>query len=184
MKKNKKQKDSSKKWYFLSLVVLIYGFVSWYAPEKSLPILISFIKLLGQIAPIFLIIYIIMVLTNLYINNEKLRKHMGDDAGLKGWIISILAGIVSMGSIYVWYPLLKDLQQKGVKDKFIVTFLYNRGVKLQWLPVLLLYFGWVYAITLLIVMIIFSVFQGIITEKLINTFDKPKYNRLIKKQVE
>ena len=80
-------------------------------------------------------------------------------------------------AIYVWYPLLKDLQQKGVKDKFIVTFLYNRGIKLQWLPVLLIYFGWVYATTLLIVMAVFSVFQGFITEKLINAFDKPPFNK-------
>ena len=177
MKKNNKQKDSSKKWYFLISVLLIYGIVSLYAPEKSLPILISFFNLLVQILPIFLIIYVIMTLTNLFVNNEKLRKHLGDDAGIKGWIIAILAGIVSMGSIYVWYPLLKDLQQKGVKDKFIVTFLYNRGIKLQWLPVLLIYFGWVYVTTLLIVMAVFSVFQGFITEKLINAFDKPPFNK-------
>ena len=119
-----------------------------------------------------------MTLTNLYIDNDKLRKHLGEDAGIKGWVISILAGIVSMGSIYVWYPLLTDLQQKGVKDKFIVTFLYNRGIKLQWLPVLLIYFGWAYAITLLLVMVVFSVFQGIITEKLINSFDKPSSDTL------
>lgn len=176
MKKNKK--EDYKKWYFLSSVVIIYGLVSLYAPEKSLPILVSFFKLLGQILPIFLIIYVLMTLTNLYINNDKLRKHLGEDAGIKGWVISILAGIVSMGSIYVWYPLLTDLQQKGVKDKFIVTFLYNRGIKLQWLPVLLIYFGWAYAITLLLVMVVFSVFQGIITEKLINSFDKPSSDTL------
>ena len=176
MKKNKK--EDYKKWYFLSSVVIIYGLVSLYAPEKSLPILVSFFKLLGQILPIFLIIYVLMTLTNLYIDNDKLRKHLGEDAGIKGWVISILAGIVSMGSIYVWYPLLTDLQQKGVKDKFIVTFLYNRGIKLQWLPVLLIYFGWAYAITLLLVMVVFSVFQGIITEKLINSFDKPSSDTL------
>lgn len=176
MKKNKK--EDYKKWYFLSSVVIIYGLVSLYAPEKSLPILVSFFKLLGQILPIFLVIYVLMTLTNLYINNDKLRKHLGEDAGIKGWVISILAGIVSMGSIYVWYPLLTDLQQKGVKDKFIVTFLYNRGIKLQWLPVLLIYFGWAYAITLLLVMVVFSVFQGIITEKLINSFDKPSSDTL------
>lgn len=106
---------------------------------------------------------------------------MGEDAGFKGWMIAIVAGIISMGSIYVWYPLLKDLQEKGVKDKFIVTFLYNRGVKLQWMPILLLYFGWIYSVTLLVVMSVMSVFQGIITEKLM-TCCSDKNQKILDKQ--
>ncbi|RUT79319.1 hypothetical protein [Ancylomarina longa] len=168
MGKIKKSKNTLTKWYFFILVLLIYSSISVFSPDKIMPILHSFIQILIQIIPVFLIVYFILFLTNLYINNKILQKYMGEDAGIKGWIISIIAGIISMGSIYAWYPLLKDLQSKGVKNKFIVTFLYNRGIKLQWLPVLILYFGWVYSITLLIVMAILSVFQGIITEKLIS----------------
>lgn len=167
MVKTNQSKSPLKKWYFLILVVLIYGVVSFSEPNKFMPILHSFIKILGQILPVFLIVYLIIVLTNLYLNNKILQKYMGEDAGIKGWLIAILAGIVSMGSIYAWYPLLSDIQNKGVKDRFIVTFLYNRGIKLQWLPILLLYFGALYSITLLVVMAVISVFQGIITEKLI-----------------
>lgn len=93
---------------------------------------------------------------------------MGEDAGVKAWAIVVIAGIISMGSIYAWYPLLQDLKERGVKDRFLVTFLYNRGIKLQWLPILLLYFGWVYSLTLLIVMAVISVFQGIIVERLVD----------------
>ncbi len=168
MNKSKKQKKSYKNWYFLLSVLIIYAIISFIVPDKSMLIVISYIKLLEEIAPIFVIVYLIMLLINLYIDNEKLQKYMGDDAGFKGWLITILAGILSIGSIYIWYPLLKDLQKKGVKNKFIVSFIYNRGIKLQWLPILLLYFGWIYSITLLLVMAILSVFQGIITEKLID----------------
>ena len=139
-----------------------------------MPILNSFYNLLLQIAPIFILVYFIMFLANLVINNKGLQKYMGEDAGIRGWIISIVAGIISMGSIYAWYPLLKDLQARGVKNKFLVAFLYNRGIKLQWLPVLLLYFGWTYSITLLIVMAVMSVFQGVIVEKLIHLSDVRK----------
>ena len=169
MAKMNKQKQALKKWYFLIAVLLIYGSVSFFTPEKAMPVLKTFLNILGQIAPVFLIVYAILVLTNIYVDNKKLRKYMGDDAGFRGWMISIVAGVISMGSIYVWYPLLKDLQDKGVKDKFIVTFLYNRGIKLQWLPILLLYFGWAYSVTLLVVMSVMSVFQGLITEKLIES---------------
>ena len=172
--KSKKTKKALTKWYFLIVVLLIYISISFFVPEKMMPILNSFSDLLLQIAPIFILVYFIMFLANLFINNKGLQKYMGEDAGIKGWLISILAGIISMGSIYAWYPLLKDLQARGVKDKFLVAFLYNRGIKLQWLPVLLLYFGWTYSITLLIVMAIMSIFQGIITEKLIHMSDVRK----------
>ncbi len=157
---------------FLIAVSIIFSSIWFFAPEKIMPILNSFSDLLLHIAPIFILVYFIMFLANLVINNKGLQKYMGEDAGIKGWLISILAGVISMGSIYAWYPLLKDLQSRGVKDKFLVAFLYNRGIKLQWLPVLLLYFGWTYSITLLVVMAIMSIFQGIITEKLIRLSER------------
>lgn len=179
MRNNKKNKF--KKWYLPIAVLLIYGAIVLFNPDKAKPILIAFVKVLKQIAPNLLVVYAILVLTNMYVNNKQIRKHMGDDAGYKGWAISIVAGIISMGSIYVWYPLLKDLQDKGVKDKFIAAFLYNRGIKLQWLPILLLYFGWTYSITLIVVMVVISVFQGIITEKLIVSCCNSKSKSLARK---
>ena len=170
-KKSKKPKQGLAKWYFPLVVLGVYISVYFFAPEKMTPILNSFYSLLVQIAPVFILVYTIMFLANLFIDNKGIQKYMGEDAGIKGWIISVLAGIISMGSIYAWYPLLKDLQSRGVKDKFLVVFLYNRGIKLQWLPVLLLYFDWVYSITLLMVMAVMSIFQGIITEKLIHLSD-------------
>ncbi len=162
----KQQKKSNKQWIFALVVLSIYASVYFFAPEKVLPIWVSFWKIIRQIAPILLVVYLIMLLTNYFVDNQRLQKYMSENAGYKAWGVSILAGIISVGPIYIWYPLLKDLQNKGVKDKYLATFLYNRGIKLQWLPVLLLYFGWKYAVVLLIVMTILSVFQGMLTEKL------------------
>jgi len=67
---------------------------------------------------------------------------------------------------------MKNLQEKGIQNKFLSTFLYNRGIKLQWAPLLIVYFGWTFSLTLLTVMAIFSIPQGIITEKLINKSGK------------
>ena len=166
-------KDSAKtdkkmgKWYFLIIVVVIYLAIYFFLPDKMMPILNFYVKLILQILPIFLLVYAIMVLTNYFVNNKILQKYLGEEAGIKGWVISIITGIISMGPVYMWYPLMKDLQNKGIKNRFLVTFLYNRGIKLQWLPLLIQFFGWTFSLTLLIVMAIFSVPQGIITEKLI-----------------
>lgn len=168
-KKQVKPKKSSAKWYFLSVVVSAYLPVYFISSDKAGLIFNFFIKLLWQILPVFLLVYVIMLLTNYFIDNKTLQRLMGEEAGGKGWVISIITGIISAGPVYAWYPLMKDLQTKGIKDKFLATFLYNRGIKLQWAPMLIALFGWKYSVTLLIVMGALSVPQGIITGKLVNS---------------
>jgi uncharacterized membrane protein YraQ (UPF0718 family) len=71
-----------------------------------------------------------------------------------------------MGSIYLWYPLLKELSEKGMKKGLIATFLYNRAVKIPLLPLMVYYFGWLFTLFLTLYMIIFSVFLGIIMDRI------------------
>ena len=166
--KTKNKKNKYLKWYFLLSVIILYLILLIFSLEKTKLVTAYFIKLLIQIIPIFIFVYILMFLTNYFVDNNFLKKHMGEDAGIKGWLIAIIAGILSVGPIYAWYPLMKDLQKKGVKNRFLAAFLYNRGIKLQWLPMLIVYFGWVFSAVLLIVMAVFSILQGITTEKLSN----------------
>ena len=162
-----KIKKSNGKWYFLVIVLVLLLSIFLVDPDKIQPILGLYTKTLLQIAPIFVLVYVIMLLTNYFVNNDALQKHLGEDAGFKAWLIAIVSGMLSMGPVYMWYPLMHDLQAKGVKDKFIATFLYNRGIKLQWLPMLILYFGLKYSLIVLLVMTILSIPQGILTEKMI-----------------
>jgi len=167
MAEKKDNKSSNGIWIFLGLVLALFVVITFIYPNKMEPILLMFKNLMLQILPILVLVYIIMLLTNYFVNNDKLKKYMGEDAGIKGWMISIVSGVLSVGPIYMWYPLMKDLQTKGVKNKFLITFLYNRGIKLQWLPMLIFYFGLKYSLTLLIVMAVMSIPLGIIADKLI-----------------
>ncbi len=153
------------KWIFFIAVVMLYLLSYLISKKKFFLISDLFIKLIIQIMPVFLLVYVLMVSVNYFVNNEQLQKLMKNQSGIKIWLIAIVSGILSIGPIYMWYPLMKELQKSGVKNRFIATFLYNRGIKLQWLPMLILYFGWKYSATLLIIMAICSIPQGIITEK-------------------
>ena len=115
-----------------------------------------------------------MVLINYFVKPKKLVQYLGKNAGLKGWIISIISGIISTGPIYMWYPLLNELQKKGIRNAYIVAFLYNRAIKPALLPLLILYFGLTYTIVLTIVMIIISILQGIIVEKFVGVVKNEK----------
>lgn len=153
-------------WYFLGVVVLIYFIILLVNLKAFMSSLIFFKNILITVLPVLFLIFILMALTNYFVKPKFLIKYLGKNSGIKGWIISIIAGIISSGPIYMWYPLLNDLQKQGVKSGLIATFLYNRAVKIPLLPLLIFYFGIIYSLVLMFVMIIVSVLQGIIIEKI------------------
>ena len=79
----------------------------------------------------------------------------------------IVAGILSTGPIYVWYPLLAEFKEKGVGYGYMATFLYNRAIKIPLLPVAVLYFGIKYVVVLTALMVLFSVIQGVLIDRLV-----------------
>jgi len=166
-REEKVERKNNGKWYFLVGVILLLLVILVIDATKISPILKVFNKLIVQILPVLLLVYFVMLLTNYFVDNKKLKKDMSEDTGFKGLAIAIIAGIISVGPIYIWYPLMQDLQSKGVSNKYLAIFLYNRGIKIQWLPMLILYFGLSYSITLMFMMALVSIPQGILTEKLI-----------------
>lgn len=161
-------------WWFLLITAVISIIVFLFKPEVLLPSLIFFLDILKKIIPIFIFIFILLVLVNYLVKQEWLVKHMGKGSGWKGWLFALIGGIVSTGPIYMWYPLLNDLQKKGVRNGLMATFLYNRAIKPALLPLMVFYFGVAYVIILTVVMLIISLLQGIIVEKIVNT-DKNKH---------
>ena len=79
---------------------------------------------------------------------------------MAGKFISASAGIISVGPIYAWYPLLKDLKEKGAANDLIAIFLNNRAIKPFLLPVMISYFGWLYVLILTIFTVLGSLFVG------------------------
>lgn len=162
----KQKKNKNKAWLFLLIVLIIYLIIGIIKQEILMPAIQFFLSVIIKIIPIFILVFLLMILTNYFTNQKYIIRHLGKDSGLRGWLLSIGAGLISTGPIFVWYPLLKDLQKLGVKKRFIAAFLYSRAVKPVLIPLLILYFGLLYTIVLIVVMIIMSVFQGLVVEKL------------------
>jgi len=62
------------------------------------------------------------------------------EKGIKKWIFVIIGGVLSTGAIYMWYPFLADLKDKGLNYGLISCFLYNRAIKIPLLPLMVFYF--------------------------------------------
>ncbi len=157
-------------WYFLLIVILSYLFLFIFHPEIYHSCLEFFAKIISEILPIFVLIFVLMVITNLLFDSKFISKHIQKEKGIGKWIFVVMGGILSTGPIYMWYPLLANLKEKGLSQGLIATFLYNRAIKLPFLPLMIFYFGVKYVLVLGLVMIFLSVIQG----KIINKFMEVK----------
>jgi len=156
--------------FFPLTTLVIYGVVIALTPEKALLALKNSMNvLLRMMIPLFFI-FILMVMINLFLKPAKVAKYLGKGSGIKAMLLSAGAGIISAGPIYAWYPLLKDLRDKGAANSLIAIFLYNRSVKPFLLPIMIAYFGWIYVVILTIMTVLASFAMGY----LINVFpEKP-----------
>ncbi len=160
-------KQVRKSWYYLIIVLLVYFSLFFIDKQLFLQTYQFFYNIIIKIIPVLIVIFSLMAMINYSFKPEKIIKYLGRESGIKGWLIAIGGGIISHGPIYMWYPLMADLKNKGMRIGLIAAFLYNRAIKIPLLPFMVLYFSWQYVLTLTVVMVLVSVIQGLLVEKII-----------------
>jgi uncharacterized membrane protein YraQ (UPF0718 family) len=167
MKEEKVAPKLGGRWKFLLLMLGTYLTVGWLDPALAIVALTGFKGMFLKVLPILGLVFAALLLVNLLLNPERIRKHLGREAGLKGWFYAVLGGILISGPPYVLYPMLGEFKKHGVGNELLAVFLYNRNVKIPFLPVMSYYFGLRYTIIVSLLIILFSVLNGLLVGKLV-----------------
>lgn len=154
---------------FLLVVIGLYTLAFLVDANLALNALSFATKLFHRLIPVLLLIFTLIFLSTLLVKPDWVRANVGKDSGLRGWVIAVIGGILSVGPIYAWYALLKDLKTKGMRTALIAVFLYNRGIKLPLLPLMIHYFGITYTLVLATYMTLFSLLSGNFVEKMVES---------------
>ena len=163
-------KETSYGVYFLGAIVLLYLILFLFEPGDIQKSLKASGHVLIQICPVLFSIILLMGTMNYFVNPRTVSKYVGKGSGIKGWFLAICTGILSHGPIYVWYPLLRNLRNQGMKSGLIAVFLYNRAIKIPLLPLMVHYFGIPFFVILTGYMIIGSIAEGHIVEMIEGRF--------------
>ena len=155
------------KWWLLIFVACLYGGLAIIDTTLFQESLTFFWQTFTQILPIVIVVFGLMFVFNLFVTTDMLVTHLGHSKKIRGWVIAIVSGIISSGPIYMWFPLLSDLREKGVKDSFLAAFLYSRSIKLPLLPMMIYYFGLAFTVVISSYIIIFSVINGIVVRQIL-----------------
>jgi hypothetical protein len=133
---------SSFKGMFFLLVAGLYLAFWWTAPETTVTAVhISFNVFSRLLLPFFLV-FCFMVALNLFLTPPQFEKIAQNGAGRKQTFFAAVAGILSTGPIFAWYPMLKGLRERGAAPSLMAVFLVNRAVKPALLPMMISLFGW------------------------------------------
>jgi len=154
--------------FFPTFILAIYGALFTVNPDKAIEALGSSGKIFLHIAAPVTLVFGIIVVINLFLKPNHVARFLGRESGIKGMVFSAIGGIISMGPIYAWYPLLKELRKTGAANSLIAVFLGNRAVKPFLLPIMISYFGWVYVALLTL----FTVSGSLAVGYLVNTLAK------------
>jgi uncharacterized membrane protein YraQ (UPF0718 family) len=154
-------------YVFLIIAIVAYIFLLFVKNDLFFQSIKSFWSLSVEVFPVILVVFLCIFLTNIFIDEKKIGRYFGEKSGWASWALAIVLGILSAGPIYVWYPLLADLRDKGMENSYIAVFLYNRAIKPQLLPMMIYYFGVLFVAVLTFYMIIASIINGIIVNKIV-----------------
>ncbi len=152
---------------FLGAVILIYLILLIFNFAFFVASLDKFIILIIKILPSILGAFILIFVFNYILSDRKIKKYLTGKLNWQKYFLTVGLGILSSGPIYAWYPFLADLKEQGFKNSLITIFLYNRAIKLPFITVLIYYFSLKFVILTTVLMIIFSVTNGMIMDKIV-----------------
>jgi len=145
---------------FLMVVLAVYLMVVLLDFSAAREALSNFLLMFVKIIPILAVVFIVMVLVNLYFTKERVAKYLGAESGVKGWLYAVISGALVSGPPYILFPLLGELKRHGMKNSLVAVFLYNRNVKIPFLPAMIYYFGFNFTVISSLYIIVFSILSG------------------------
>ncbi len=157
------------RWWFLAFVIALFALCAVLAPELAARALAHAGQALRHMLPVLALVFVLMFVFDLLLSPPRIAQQLGRPGGARGWLIALVAGILSAGPIYAWYPLLAELRAKGMRASTAAVFLYARAIKLPLLPLLFHYFGTGYSVVLSLYLAVFALLSGFIMERLART---------------
>lgn len=145
------------------LLFVLIGYLAgfWLAPDRTRAALNRAVHIVSHLAFPLTLVFLVLVLTNRFLRPEVVGRLLGRGSGVRGLALAALGGVLSHGPIFAWYPLLRDLRDRGAGNAAVAVFLCNRaGVKPFLLPVMVGYFGWPFVACLTGLGVVGAVFAG------------------------
>ena len=83
----------------------------------------QFVSVFWSMIKILPCAFILIALFEKWCHRDTVVKHLGSNSGMKGYFLALLLGSMTIGGLFVAFPLAYSLQRKGASLKVIFSFL-------------------------------------------------------------
>lgn len=161
-----------KNWLNLSIIIAFAVFVAVsfsidYNPGKSI-FKEQFYSFFREMILFLPIMFILIGLGDVWVNREKVEKHIGKDSGLKGIILVIFLSMAQAGPLYGAFPVTYLLWKKGASIRNI--FIYIGAfctIKIPMLTFEIGFLGWKFSLLRTLFSLPVIIIIGVVMEKLL-----------------
>jgi len=175
MNETKKQQHHKKGWgeliksavIYIVLAIVVWGITSILSPSGGAEVTKTVAKTFKDVLSIIFAIFILIGLIQVWLTPEQISKVLGKEAGWKGLALSATLPMILGGSLFVIFPLLKTLREKGARTSSVVAFLFAWSAKAPLLPLEIKFLGWHFAVLRIVLIPILAIVGGLISEWLI-----------------
>jgi len=115
-------------WYFLLLCVLLVLLAYCFNNSSGIASGKQFFSIFWNMVKILPCAFILIALFEKWCHRDTVVKHLGDNCGITGYFWALLLGSMTIGGLFVAFPLAYTLHRKGASLKIIFSFLGFAGV--------------------------------------------------------
>lgn len=72
--------------------------------------------------------FILIGLFEVWVSRETVITHLGENSGIKAYLLALLLAGITIGGLYVAFPIAQSLHKKGASLKVIFAYLGFAGV--------------------------------------------------------
>jgi len=112
--------------FVLAVTFVIFSYATNYEDGEKTGL--AFINVMIEMLKILPFAFILIGLFEAWIKRETVIKHLGDKSGIKGYFLVLLLAGLSVGGLFVAFPLAETLHKKGASLKIIFAYLGFAGI--------------------------------------------------------
>jgi uncharacterized membrane protein YraQ (UPF0718 family) len=159
---------------YIIVTLAIWGIMVIISPAKGL--IVGEIAFDTWIKSIKIIIGVLLIVgwIQVWVGPQTMSKFLGKRAGWKGLALASTVPIFMGGSLFIIFPLLKTLRDKGASIACIMAFVTAWGGKAPLLPLEIEFLGWKFAVLRLFLVFPFAAGMGLLSQFILDKWPERK----------
>jgi uncharacterized membrane protein YraQ (UPF0718 family) len=157
---------------YIIVTLVIWGVMAIISPGKGLLAGETAFKTFVNSVEIVVGVLLIVGWIQVWVGPQTMSKFIGEKAGWKGLALASTVPMFMGGSLFIIFPLLKTLRDKGASMACTMAFISAWGGKAPLLPLEIEFLGWKFAVLRILFIIPFAIIMGISSQFILDKLQK------------